>query len=101
VEKPKPTYDLEKFKVAATSLEAIEVTTTALRGARGLGLERAAIVQVLQSMQRADFFKSMTSYADHKVWQDVYHVPWEGVTIYIKITEGRVTEFCLLSFKEK
>jgi len=32
---------------------------------------------------------------------DVYHVPWEGVTLYVKFTDDVVTEFVVLSFKEK
>ena len=53
------------------------------------------------SMQRAHFYKSMTSYGDHRVWQDVYHVPSEAGTLYVKFTADVVTEFLLLSFKEK
>lgn len=28
-------------------------------------------------------FKSMTSYGDHRVWQDVYHIHSHGLEIYI------------------
>ena len=47
------------------------------------------------------FYKSMTSYGDHRVWQDVYHVPSEAGMLYVKFTADVVTEFLLLSFKEK
>jgi motility quorum-sensing regulator / GCU-specific mRNA interferase toxin len=43
----------------------------------------------------------MTSIYDHRVWQDVYHVPHRGLTLYVKFTADAVTEFRLLSFKEK
>ena len=43
----------------------------------------------------------MTSYADHRIWQDVYHVPSAFGALYIKFTAGVVSEFLLLSFKEK
>jgi motility quorum-sensing regulator / GCU-specific mRNA interferase toxin len=43
----------------------------------------------------------MTSYADNKVWQDVYHVPSPVGLLYMKFTADTVTEFLLLSFKEK
>jgi motility quorum-sensing regulator/GCU-specific mRNA interferase toxin len=43
----------------------------------------------------------MTSYADHRIWQDVYHVPSEQGTLYVKFTADVVTDFLLLSFKEK
>jgi len=59
------------------------------------------IVAVIQSMRRNQFYKSRTSYADHALWQDVYHVAWGDVVIYLKLTADVVTEFCVLSFKEK
>ena len=43
----------------------------------------------------------MTSYAAHLVWQDVYYVPSPVGVLYIKFTADVVTEFLLLSFKEK
>jgi motility quorum-sensing regulator/GCU-specific mRNA interferase toxin len=52
-------------------------------------------------MRRQHFYKSMTSYADHRVWQDVYHVPSPVGMLYINSTTDAVTEFVLLSFKEK
>ena len=52
-------------------------------------------------MRPGQFYKSMTSLADHTQWQDVYHVPWRELLLYVKFTDDRVTEFLLLSFKEK
>jgi motility quorum-sensing regulator/GCU-specific mRNA interferase toxin len=52
-------------------------------------------------MQRNQLYKSMTSYADHRIWQDVYHVPSAAGMLYVKFTADVVTEFLLLSFKEK
>jgi len=43
----------------------------------------------------------LVQYRDHRRWQDVYHVPWEDVTLYIKFTDDAVTEFAVLSFKER
>lgn len=43
----------------------------------------------------------MTAYADHRVWQDVYYVPSEAGVLYVKFTADVMTEFLLLSFKEK
>jgi motility quorum-sensing regulator/GCU-specific mRNA interferase toxin len=43
----------------------------------------------------------MTSHVDHRIWQDVYHVPSEAGTLYVKFTANAVTEFWLLSFKRK
>jgi len=52
-------------------------------------------------MQRSHFYKSMTSYADSRLWQDVYHVPSLVGVLYVKFTADVITEFLLLSFKEK
>lgn len=76
------------------------MTNSALRSARELGLEVDDIVHVIKSMNRRMFYKSMTSY-DAK-WQDVYHVPIDKwLTIYLKFMSDVVTEFTVLSFKEK
>ncbi len=50
-------------------------------------------------MRRSEFYKSMTSFADHRPWQDVDHVPSPVGTLYIKFAADTVTEFLLLSFK--
>lgn len=96
--KRKPTYDLEAFKAAAPR---IRVTLVATRTAAALGFGRAEIEATIQTMRRSQFYKSMTAYADHRIWQDVYHVPSPLGPLYIKFTADAVTEFALLSFKEK
>jgi motility quorum-sensing regulator/GCU-specific mRNA interferase toxin len=57
---------------------------------------------MVRTMDRSIFYKSMTSYSDNRKWQDVYHVPTPaGATIYLKFTDNVITEFTILSFKEK
>ncbi|MFZ3208153.1 MAG: type II toxin-antitoxin system MqsR family toxin [Geobacteraceae bacterium] len=100
-DKRKPTYDLDAFKATFASVERLAVTGTALRGAAALGYGRSDIVATIQTMQRGHFYKSMTSYADTRLWQDVYHVPSPAGVLYVKFTADVITEFLLLSFKEK
>lgn len=100
-EKRKPTYDLEAVKAVFSTVEDLRVTTTAVRTAAGLGFGRAEIVATIQTMHRSQFYKSMTAYADHRVWQDVYHVPSPAGVLYVKFTADAVSEFLLLSFKER
>ena len=100
-EKKKPTYDLDAFKATFASVERLAVTGTALRSAAALGFGRREIVSTIQTMQRVHFFKSMTAYADVRLWQDVYHVPSPVGVLYVKFTADAITEFLLLSFKEK
>ena len=100
--KRKPTYDLEAFKAAMSDPKNMAITTTARRDARGLGFDDAKISAVIQTMDRSQFKESITSNNDHRVWQDYYHVPaGDELLLYVKFTAEVVTEFVLLSFKEK
>lgn len=47
MEKRKPTYDLEAFKQAFSSVDRLCITTEALRGARALGCSATDIVGVV------------------------------------------------------
>jgi len=45
------------------------------------------VVELVQSVAASHFYKSMTSIADNKIWQDVYHVPFDAdLTLYVKFT---------------
>ena len=96
MEKRNPRYRLEDFKASDFS-----ITTIARKNAFELGLTMDDVHDAVSSMKPGQFYKSMTSYADHTKWQDVYHVPYGDWLLYIKFTEDAVTEFRLLSFKEK
>jgi len=100
-DKRRPTYNLEAFKAAFSSEERLYVTTTAFRNAASLGFGRTEILATIQSMRQPHFYKSMTAAADHRIWQDVYHVPSSVGVLYVKFTADLITEFLLLSFKEK
>ena len=100
-EKRKPTYDLDAFKATFVRIERLAITGMALRSAASIGCGRGEIVDTIQTMQRGHFYKSMTAYADSRLWQDVYHVPSPAGMLYVKFTADAITEFLLLSFKEK
>ena len=100
-EKRRPTYDLEAIKLAIATADTLAITTSALRDALTLGFDRGAIAAILASMQRSMFVKSMTTFHDHRLWQDVYHVPADGLTLYVKFQADVVTEFAVMAFKEK
>jgi motility quorum-sensing regulator / GCU-specific mRNA interferase toxin len=45
------------------------------------------------------FFKSMTTHADHRIWQDVYHSSTsDGKPVYLKLTV--IEDVLIVSFKE-
>ena len=96
MEKFNPTYSLTEFKNSD-----FKITKTAQRNAEDLGFEMKDIREVVSSMERKHFYKSMTSYANYKIWQDVYHVPYGNLILYVKFTQNVLSEFTLLSFKEK
>lgn len=100
-DKRKPTYDIDSIKAAFATPAGLRATSTAVRTAAALGFDRQGMVDVIQGIERRHFVKSMTSYADHTVWQDVYNVPSVAGDLYVKFTAGAVTEFLLLSFKGK
>jgi motility quorum-sensing regulator/GCU-specific mRNA interferase toxin len=66
-----------------------------------LGFSRAGIAAVIQTIERPMFYKSMTTFADHRTWQDVYHVPANGLVLYVKFQADVVTAFRVMSFKER
>lgn len=101
MEKRRPTYDLHAIKAVLGSNETLAMTTTALRDALALGFDGSAVAQTIASIEGRMFFKSMTTHADHRVWQDVYHVPARDLTLYVKFQVDVVTEFTVMSFKEK
>jgi motility quorum-sensing regulator/GCU-specific mRNA interferase toxin len=78
VEKKRATYDLEAIKLVLGSVETLAMTTSALSDALSLGFDRGGVAEVMTTIERNMFYKSMTTFADYRVWQDVYHVPARG-----------------------
>jgi len=102
LEKRKPTHDLEKFKRVAGDPARLRMTFVAQQTAFRLGYEEPEVAALVRTMTQRMFYKSMNSFKDHRQWQDVYHVPAdEGLTVYLKFTDDIVTEFMILSFKER
>ncbi|MBX3673642.1 MAG: type II toxin-antitoxin system MqsR family toxin [Burkholderiales bacterium] len=46
----------------------------------------------------SDFFKSMTTRADHRIWQDVYRPMTRAGRVYLKLTV--IDDLLVASFKE-
>lgn len=101
MDKRRPTYDLEAIKLALGSVDTLAMTSSALRDATSLGFDRSGVVETVAGIERRMFYKSMTTFADHRLWQDVYHVPARGLTLYVKFQADIITEFTVMSFKEK
>ena len=76
----------------------VRATLSALTGGAALGLSFIDIVEVIVSLSPSDFHKSMTTYADHRVWQDVYRPTTSAGAVYLKLTV--LDDVLILSFKE-
>jgi motility quorum-sensing regulator/GCU-specific mRNA interferase toxin len=98
MEKPTPHYLLAKIRAQMTTVQAMNLTVSAKTGIREVGMAQADALAVVQGLTRKDFYKSMTTQVDHRVWQDVYHGNWNGVTLYIKFQQAG--EYFVVSFKE-
>jgi len=72
MEKRKPHYELALIQAEVAKRGVSAFTKAALDGGRDLGLTSAEMLSVIASLTRRNFYKSMTTYADHRVWQDVY-----------------------------
>lgn len=100
MEKPTPHYNLSEVQAAVAAQGINAFTMTAQQGLALMGLSPSDGVAVVCSMRRADFYKSMTTHANHRVWQVVYHVRALLGLAYIKVTlwpDSRV----VIQFKEK
>ncbi len=78
----------------------VRATASAFSGARDLGInDLAGMCAVVMSLTSADFYKSMTTHADHRIWQDVYHTKIVNSTdVYLKLTV--IDDVLIVSFKE-
>lgn len=76
----------------------VRSTYSALSGAAALGFDFDAVLVIVKGLTTADFYKSMTTHADHRLWQDVYRPTTSAGRVYLKLT---VTDGLLIvSFKE-
>ncbi len=76
----------------------VEMTASAVSGGKLLGFDRRAIIDVVMALEAKDFYKSMTTYANHAIWQDVYRPRTDVGDVYLKLTV--VNEVLIVSFKE-
>lgn len=97
MEKRKPHCSLANVRQL---IEAGKVRSTqsALMGAAALGIDFAGIVNVVMALTAADFYKSMTTHANHSIWQDVYRPNTAAGDIYLKLTV--IDDVLIVSFKE-
>jgi motility quorum-sensing regulator/GCU-specific mRNA interferase toxin len=101
MEKNTPHYALTVVKAEVLRLGASAFTSAAKTSGRIIGLSLKEMQEVILELHSKMLYKSMTTYADHRVWQDVYHVYSHGLEIYIKVTYRPGGGPPVISFKEK
>jgi motility quorum-sensing regulator / GCU-specific mRNA interferase toxin len=89
-----------KLSIVKAMIEANKVRSTmsALAGGAALGFDFAGIIGVIKALTSADFHKSMTTHADHRIWQDVYRPITSAGEVYLKLTV--IDDVLIVSFKE-
>jgi motility quorum-sensing regulator / GCU-specific mRNA interferase toxin len=99
MEKDTPHCKLPTVK-ALIAAGKVKATATAYNGARDLGINNlAGMCDIVTGLTPFDFYKSMTTHADHRIWQDVYHAKTaSGQGVYLKLTV--IDDVLIISFKE-
>ncbi len=89
-----------KLSVVKSLIEQghVRSTQSARQGAAILGLDFDGMCEIVMSLNSTDFYKSMTAYADHKVWQDVYKPSTKFGDVYLKLNV--INDLVIISFKE-
>ena len=91
-----------KLTVVKACVEAghVKATATAYTGARTLGInDLVGMCDIIAALTSTNFYKSMTTHADHTIWQDVYHAKTaSGNAVYLKLTV--IGDVLIVSFKE-
>ena len=76
----------------------VRATVSALAGGAALGFGFDDIIGVVAALSPRDFYKSMTTHADHRTWQDVYRPKTPAGDVYLKLTV--IDDVLIVSFKE-
>jgi len=89
-----------RLAVVKTMLAAgkVRATVSALAGGAALGFGFEEIICVVAALTPKDFYKSMTTQADHRIWQDVYRPRTPAGDVYLKLTV--IDDVLIVSFKE-
>lgn len=101
MEKNTPHYELTVVKAEVLRRGSNAFTITAVEGARKMSLSMKQMLRVIALLEPRMLHKSMTTYADHRTWQDVYHTTFQDREIYIKVTYRPGVGHPVVSFKEK
>ncbi|KYO50511.1 type II toxin-antitoxin system MqsR family toxin [Tistrella mobilis] len=97
MEKWRPHHPLSLVQALALT-GRFRMTGTARAGASRLLLDQQDVLDIVSQLAQDDFHKSMTTYADHTIWQDVYRPYTPAGHVYLKLTV--TDDLLIVSFKE-
>ena len=97
MEKSKPHCSLKGVKELIAA-GRVRMTASAVVGGELLGFDRHAIIDFVAQLKPADFYKSMTTHGDHRIWQDVYRPSTPAGSVYLKLMV--IDDLPIVSFKE-
>jgi motility quorum-sensing regulator / GCU-specific mRNA interferase toxin len=101
MEKRKPHYPLRDIQTQMVDVPSLRLTNSARNSiVFELGWELEDAVRIVQGLHPANFYKSMTTTQNHRVWQDVYHATWRKTGVYLKFQRHESTYYFTISFKE-
>lgn len=98
MEKYTPHYLLKAIQAQMQDVAGLRLTFSAQMGIVRLDWDYAEAVKVVSGLVHGNFYKSMTTHTDHRVWQDVYHAEHLGVELYVKF-QCDVDGYFTISFK--
>lgn len=97
-----PAYDLERLQqLVGQGLVSSWIMGTAKTGADLLGFGEDEIVDAVLQLTAHHFYKSMEFERCPGLWQDVYHLDYRGVRLYIKLQMGVDGRAVVVQFKAR
>jgi motility quorum-sensing regulator/GCU-specific mRNA interferase toxin len=101
MEKRRSHYSLLLVQQLAADPARTRFTRVALDGAAELDFDTTKLLVVVTELRPEDFYKSMTTYADSSIWQDVYRPTVNGTPLYVKVTVYAAENLLILSLKRR
>ncbi|MFP4487294.1 MAG: type II toxin-antitoxin system MqsR family toxin [Campylobacterales bacterium] len=98
MEKKVAHYSLDSIKTLIKD-EKYFITKSARMDYIKLGLNDDEVLKIINTLKNRNLYKSMTSYSNTQIWQDVYHTSYKEIELYIKLQISE--DAIVISFKER
>ena len=76
----------------------VQINQNTHMGDEAMGFGFDDIINVVMALTPIDFYNSMTTHTDHRVWQDVYRPTTSAGEVYLKLTV--IDDVLIVAFKE-